>query len=156
LVRWLQATVDVLHGAATARDSFELAASVLVEMIGLDAGRVLLLEGEAWRVKALREAPGAAARKAADPPREPSTRILSRLRQEKRTFIWHLRPTGGSLEGIQVLIAAPILDTQGQVIGALYGDRGERGPAAGRGGGPVTTLQAMLVQLLAGAVAAGL
>jgi sigma-B regulation protein RsbU (phosphoserine phosphatase) len=61
-----------------------------------------------------------------------------------------------SICGIEALVAAPILDRQGQVIGALYGDRGEDGTVISTASGPITELQAELVQLLASALAAGL
>jgi sigma-B regulation protein RsbU (phosphoserine phosphatase) len=74
---------------------------------------------------------------------------------EKRTF-WQV-PTeagpGGSLQGINAVVAAPILDKGGGVIGALYGDRPARDPRAGRP--PITKQEALLVELLAGGVAAG-
>lgn len=157
LLPWLRATVDLLHSAATDRDCYDKAAAALIDMVGLDAGRVLLLEGPEWRVKAVKtDAPGAIPGLTGR-PWKPSTRVLARLRAEKRTFWWEAPPSRlGSLQGVAAVVAAPILDRQGEVIGALYGDRHEAS-AAGRGaGGPITRLQAMLVQLLAGGVAAGL
>src|SRR5207245_2461919 len=60
-----------------------------------------------------------------------------------------------SLAGVKAVVAAPILNAAGDVIGALYGER--RGEPGGRAtSGPVTKLEAMLVELLAGAVSAGL
>ena len=51
-------------------------------------------------------------------------------------------------------MAAPILNRKGDVIGALYGDRCQRSRATACG--PITELEAMLVEMLAGGVAAGL
>jgi sigma-B regulation protein RsbU (phosphoserine phosphatase) len=65
-------------------------------------------------------------------------------------------PSTGSLFGVQALVAAPILDRQGSVIGALYGDRSGEGDAGRFAARPITNLQAKLVQLLASGVAAGL
>ncbi len=59
-----------------------------------------------------------------------------------------------SLLGVSAVVASPILDEKGEVIGALYGDRKRyRSP-----GQPprITRLDAMLVELLASGVAAGL
>ncbi len=156
LIPWLQATMDVLHGAAVSSDCFGRAASALVEMIGLDAGRVLMLEGDEWIEKALKIAPHRAGRQPANPPWKPSTWVLSRLRDEKRTFWQVPLSRSESISGVQALVAAPILDRQGRVIGALYGDRGEEGDSGPRAWDPITRLQAMLVQLLASGVAAGL
>src|SRR5205823_1634070 len=143
-------TMDVLHRAATALDCYDQATSALVNMIGLDAGRVLLREGDDWREKALTSR---ATVGVATPPRKPSTRALKQLVEEKKTFYGHVLRSSriASLQGVEALIAAPILDRQGNVIGTLYGDRGEEAGAR-----PITKLQAMLVQLLASGVAAGL
>jgi adenylate cyclase len=52
------------------------------------------------------------------------------------------------------LVAAPILNAAGEVIGALYGDRRSGGQA---GGAPeITAFEAKLVELLASGIAAGL
>src|SRR5262249_48841201 len=78
-----------------------------------------------------------------------SRHVLSRVLAEKRTF-WQV-PTDaapqGSLRGINAVVAAPILDKSGGVIGALYGDRQARDLRAGRA--PITKPEAMLVELLA-------
>src|SRR5262249_6100728 len=57
----------------------------------------------------------------------------------------------GSLRDVKEVVASPILNSRGEVIGALYGDRLRQGPAR-----PITPLEALLVELLAGGVAAGL
>lgn len=153
LIPWLQATTGVLHEAATAIDCFDSAAGALLDVVGLDAGRVLLLEGADWRVKALKTLSATTD----EDPWKPSSTVLKRLREEKRTFLLEVAPfRPGSLQGIAAVVAAPILDRQGEVIGALYGDRTERGSPGSGFGGPLTKLQAMLVQLLASGVAAGL
>lgn len=55
----------------------------------------------------------------------------------------------GSVLGVQAVVAAPILDQRGEVIGILYGDRRQLGK-------PITRIEAMLVELLACGVAARL
>jgi adenylate cyclase len=57
-----------------------------------------------------------------------------------------------SLEGLDTVVASPLLDGAGRVLGALYGElrRGGGGMAAGG------KLEAILVELLAGGVSAGL
>ncbi len=151
----LETTMEVIQGAAES-DCFERAARALVEveMIGMDAGRVLLLERNDWVVKA--EKRRARLRAASERSWKPSSRILQRVREEKKTF-WQIPPSRqGSMAGVEALIVAPILDRDGQVIGVLYGDRGADGPAARAGAGPVRPFEAMLVQLLASGVAAAL
>jgi adenylate cyclase len=51
--------------------------------------------------------------------------------------------------GVQAVVAAPILDQKGDVIGVLYGDRRQLGR-------PITRVEAMLVELLACGVASRL
>ena len=146
VLRWLQTTVGVLQSAATSGDFFAKAAQAVVELVGLDAGRVLLLDGGKWKVEALHAARGATGGLAW----EPSRQVMCRVQQEKRTF-WQVPSHTASLAGVSAVVAAPILDRQGAVIGALYGDR-RRGSAVL----PITKAEAMLVELLAGVVAAGL
>src|SRR6476620_3375805 len=55
----------------------------------------------------------------------------------------------GSVMGVQSVVAAPILDQLGEVIGVLYGDRRQMGR-------PITRVEAMLVALLACGVASRL
>jgi adenylate cyclase len=153
LVRWLQATMAVFHSAASSSDFFPKAAQALVDMVGLDSGSVLLLDQGEWQTLARRTAPQILP----DAEWKPSRWVLNKLAQEKRTF-WEVPRTVGigpvSLRGIRAVVAAPILDRSGRVIGALYGDRRREGSAALTA--PITELDAMLVELLASGVAAGL
>jgi sigma-B regulation protein RsbU (phosphoserine phosphatase) len=151
MIRWLQAAMDVLQSAASSADFFDKAASALVDLVGLDTGQVLLFRDGAWRLQAQRVAnPNRLGEE-----RTASRHVLSRVLAEKRTF-WQV-PTDaapyGSLRNINAVVAAPILDKGGGVIGALYGDRQARDFRAGRS--PITKLEALLVELLAGGVAAG-
>jgi sigma-B regulation protein RsbU (phosphoserine phosphatase) len=85
-----------------------------------------------------------------------SRHVLNRILADKRT-VWRVPAQGspeGSLVGVNAVVAAPILDRSGSVIGALYGDRLGRGLGAGLP--PISKLEALLVELLAGGVAAGL
>jgi sigma-B regulation protein RsbU (phosphoserine phosphatase) len=151
LIRWFQAATDLLQSATVSLDFFDRAAAALVDLVGLDAGRVLLLHKGCWRVLAVKTAPG---RIAAD--WQPSTRALAKIVEGKRTF-WQMPAMGteGSLCSVDALVVAPILNRQGEVIGALYGNRDQLGSDT-RGGGQITRLEAMLAELLAGGVATGL
>jgi adenylate cyclase len=176
LLSWLQTTMGVLHSAATSTDFFQKAAAAVVEMVGCDTGRVLLLRDGPFAPPA----PAEDARKTATagaPAAEgpwvvaaqftgphvtpamtwrPSQQVLSRVLSEKRTF-W-LQPEPGdlgaaeSLLGVEVVVAAPILDREGEVIGALYGDC--RGDPLGKL--RLNEVEARLVELLASGVATGL
>jgi adenylate cyclase len=143
LVRWLQATQAVIHSAAGSDEFFAQAARAATDIVGLDSARVLLLRDGQWTP---RPADPAASR--------PSQTVLARVRAERKPFYTTVREVGESpsIVPLQAVVAAPILSPAGDVIGALYGER-----RPGRvGAGPVTELEALLVELLAGAVAVGL
>jgi adenylate cyclase len=150
LVGWLQTTLGVLQCSIGSLDFLDKAVEAMVSIVGLDSGRALLFEGGQWKVRAAYPASAAA-------DREPSRRVLDSVRREKRTF-WQEPSLAAvseehSLRMVQTVVAAPLLDRDGKVCGALYG---ERRLAAGRLPRPVGQLEAVLVDLLAGGVAAGL
>jgi adenylate cyclase len=150
---WLETTLDVLQSAATSTDFFDQAARALVDMVHLDCGRVLLREEGQWKARATHTAPGLASRG----QRPLSQYILGRVSSEKRTFREVPRPGSqhpASLAGVEAVVAAPILNRQGDLVGVLYGDR-LRGSGSASGGS-VSELEARLVELLARGVAAGL
>jgi adenylate cyclase len=149
LVPWLQAAMDVLQSAASSADFFDKAARAVVDLVNLDSGWVLLLKQDEWQTQALHTAP----RLAPEATGPVSQHVLGRVRQEKRTF-WEVPAPSGSLWKVDAVVAAPILDRQGEVIGALYGDRRKGGGSSSVG--PITEVEAVFVQLLARGVAAGL
>ncbi len=156
IIGWLQTVIGVLQSAASSSDFFERAAAAVVELVGLDSGCVLLAEGERFQTAAQCFGPrlrGGASDVA------PSGRILARMKQEKRTF-WHSPsasdqlPQQHSLVDVQAVVVSPILDPNGDVIGALYGDR-----RTGQGISStvsISRIEAMIVETLACGVAAGL
>src|SRR5207248_1984218 len=84
--------------------------------------------------------------------------VLKNVVEEKRTF-WQSQDFSAlsiaeSLAGVEAVVAAPILAADGRVIGAVYGDcrMDPRAPARPL----ITKVEAMLVELLAGGVGAGL
>jgi sigma-B regulation protein RsbU (phosphoserine phosphatase) len=152
MIRWIQAAMDVLQSAANSSEFFDKASAALVDLVGLDVGQVLLFQNGTWHPQARRVAP----QNRLGDERMASRHVLDHVLAEKRT-VWHVpAPSSpqGSLVGINAVVAAPILDRSGAVIGALYGDRLGRGPGGGLP--PISKLEALLVELLAGGVAAGL
>jgi adenylate cyclase len=153
LVRWLRSAMDVLQSAASSSDFFERAAQAVVQMVGLDSGRVLLLNEGEWQTQATRTAHLVTA----ESNWRPSQHVLGCVCREKRTF-WEMPSAAvtpaASLIGVKAVVAAPILSRDGTVIGALYGERRRDGGFLNDK--PITELEAMLVELLAGGVAAGL
>lgn len=153
IIRWLQVTMGVLQSAASSSDFFQKAARAVVDIVGLDSGRVLVLDNQQWKTEAYETASSS--------PDErdwrPSRQVLAQMCQERRTF-WQVTSQStleaASLVGIKAVVAAPILDRKGEVIAALYGDRRQGGLA--QTSPQITRLEAMLVELLASSVAAGL
>ena len=151
VLSWLQSTISVLQSAVGSPGFLRQAAEALVEVVGLSSGRVLLFDAEPFTVAATY--PASAARR----PWQPSQHVLGRLRQERRTF-WQ-EPTQGrapdsaSLAGLHTVVASPLLDRGGRVIGALYGERLIDLPFARPHSG---RLEATLAELLACGVSTGL
>jgi adenylate cyclase len=153
LIRALQAVLDVLHSATGSPDFLAQAARAVVDLVRLDSCRVLMLEEEQWKTHTVQAAPHVLA----EEDWHPSRQILNRVRQGKKTT-WQapelaVAPTH-SLCGVKAVVAAPILDRRGEVIGVLYGDRRREG--LGIASPSLTKFDAMLVELIATGVAAGL
>lgn len=149
LVCWWRDVIEVLQSASNSEDFFQKAARSLVRLVGLDLGAVFLHDQGTWRPAVIETAGASSAR--------PSTRVLSRLLTEKRTFFSQPDETADvltSLAALDSFVAAPILDGDDRVIGALYGHR-SRGVTQADGAG-ISRLEALLVETLACGVAAGL
>ena len=151
ILRWLKDAMGVLQSAASSSDFFEKAARAVVETVGLDTGYVVLLKNEEWKVESAWSADGKL-----DPEARPSKQILSRVRTDRET-LYHVPPTSQSdqstLMGVSAVVASPIM-VKGEVIGAIYGDRRRyRGPDQPP---RIEKLDAMLVDVLAACVAAGI
>ncbi len=153
MVRWLRAAMDVLQASVASSDFYQKAAQAAAELVGLDTASVWLLQDDEWIQKAYQSSSRMPASKA------PASRhVLNRVRQRAKT-LWD-KPEGSasattSLDSISAVVAAPILNRTGEVIGALYGDRSFISPLS-RQRGEITEVQAMLVELLAGGIASGL
>jgi adenylate cyclase len=153
LVGWFAQAMDLFQLVASAEEFFDRAALAAVEMVGLDVARVLMLNEGEWQPRAVRTATFLPA----SSPRRPSLTLLSRLLQRKAACFetpGNLLVPAESMTGLEALVAAPILDREGEVIGAIYGERQQRpGP---RATAPIGQLDAMLIEMLARALAAGL
>jgi adenylate cyclase len=152
LAAWIQAFLGLLHSAAGSDDFYLEAARALVDLVKLDSGRVLVHNnGAGWNEKAVHRNPHLKR----EPLWRPSNRILNSVLREKKTF-WVIPDsrTDSSTTGIDAVVAAPILDRRGKVIGALYGERRLESVAAVHR--PISKLEASLVEVLASGVAAGL
>ena len=149
LVAWWRTIIAVLQSASDSDDFFQKAAQAVVRLVGLDVGAVFLFENGGWRAAALETAGPQTAR--------PSSGVLRRILEEKRTFFSRVDPSAdvfSSIAAIDTFVASPILDRGGDVIGAVYGHRSR--DHANPDMTDVTHLEALLVQTLATGVAAGL
>ena len=151
MIRNLQAAIDVFQNANSSADFYRHAVQAVVDLVGLDTGRVLLWLGDRWQLVA----------KATDDKLEDQTVIpysnfvLNKVREQKRK-LWQIdgnQDVSASLINVQSVVASPILDSRGELVGVLYGDRGYGGLTAER---EITRFEAMLVELLACSVASGL
>ncbi|TWU20805.1 adenylate/guanylate cyclase domain-containing protein [Bythopirellula polymerisocia] len=154
LLRWLETVLGVFQSAANSRDFPVLAAKALVKIVGLDAAAMIECDTQnRWNVAALHSV----IEGQSEDTWVPSQTLLARVLQERRTFRHvpaNVPDTAKSLQNVLALVAAPILDGDGRVLGVLYGDR--------RGGGSVNEIpeispfEAKLVEVLASGIAAGL
>lgn len=119
IVNWLQMTMHVLQGTVGSEDFLQQAAVALVDIVGLESGRVLLGEPGKLRIAAVH------------PPEfldmknwEPNKNIVKRLYDFKKT-IWHTGEVkvGKTNLGSMAVVAAPIVDASGKFLGALYGEK---------------------------------
>lgn len=155
LVRWLRNCMGVFQSAASSPDFFAKAAKAVIDIVGLDHAAVLAWRDGNWVV----DARSTATSGGDDSSWAPSRSILGRVRADKRTY-WKV-PSGkheladnASVMRLEAYVASPILDRNGEVIGAVYGDRVVDPSTVGTG--TITELEAMLVDLLSSSVAAGM
>ena len=156
IVEWMESIVAVLQSAVSSTDFYQQAAKAMVKLVGLDSGRVLMRIGQGWDEQAQEFSSSLSDQGYASLP---SSQILGSLLRDKRT-VWSDSGSSSwdsqkSLRDIQAVVAAPIVDRRGEVIGALYGDRLTGIPGA-TNFPQITKVEAMLVKILAASVAAGL
>lgn len=153
MLNWLTRAIDVLQAAAVSTNFYDRAAQAVIDTVMLDAARVLVHRDGAWTVATVQVAPG---HDESTLPR-PSQSVLTRMWTERKTC-WEVLPPSQqhpeSLHGIETVVASPILDKEGKIIGALYGERRQRLRAGSTN--TFSLLEGQLVELLARTVAAGL
>jgi len=154
LLRWLETVLGVFQSAAISEDFPELAAKALVKIVGLDAAAMLEYTTDGrWHVAALHSV----VEGQNEQTWVPSQTLLGRVRREKRAYRHvpaNASDTAQSLQDISALVAAPILNGAGEVVGALYGDR--RSGTRNEDIPDITMFEAKLVEVLASGIAAGL
>ena len=155
LLRWLETVLGVFQSAAISRDFPELAAKALVKIVGLDAAAMLELTEEGrWRRGCIAFCSRGAKRTHLGPEPNAAGPQSAREKRAYRHVPANVSDTAQSLQNISALVAAPILDGTGEVIGALYGDRRSSGPVDDVP--DISMFEAKLVEVLASGIAAGL
>lgn len=149
LAQWFETLLAVQRAAAGSSAFYGETARAVVELIGLDRGLVIVRRDNAWEVVASHSRQGS-------DNQQFSMRVLLQVQSERRTFFQKFDNdnAGQSLMGVEALVASPIFDEQEAVIGIVYGSRDMRTADENKGG--IEPLEAQFVQLLAGAVSAGL
>lgn len=152
LLKGLHRASGVFRSAASEEEFYESASSGIVEVAALETGVVMLWDDSRWKVACFRSQAGDTE------PHEtwnPSYTVLENVRKSKRTF-WQIPRTGAdapSLFDVKALVAAPLMDEEGNVFGALYGDRRQR--LDGKMNSGLTEVEAILVEVMASGVASG-
>ncbi len=152
LMNWLRNILSLFQGTPNTDDFYQQAIIAMAQMLELDLAAVLFRENSTWKVRSVHQESGSEAY--AD--WEPSLTILNEVHTSVRAHrqipsLDTNQPE--SLLGVKSLVAAPILSPEGEVIGAMYGDKRMVGTGPAR---DITEVETMFVELLASGIAAGL
>src|SRR5262249_52426268 len=114
LARWFEAVVSVQRASASSGEVYGQTARAVVGVIGLDRGLVILRQGTNWEIAAQHTALPAVGSGF-------SRAVLDRVCQDRRTFYQDLgdEAPSASLMEISAVVAAPILDDDGEVVGVV-------------------------------------
>lgn len=149
---WLERIIGLQKSAGDSREFHDTAARALIDLVGLDLGLVLLRQpAGTWSI-------AGSAVESDDTTVRYSRTLLDAVVAQRRTFFDDLDAVVGasasvSLVDVESAVASPVFGTNDDVVGVLYGVRGKKGVVTR---GPITPLEAQLVQLLAGAIGATL
>jgi adenylate cyclase len=146
LLDWLNTTIGVLEDVASGGDFVARSVEAALSLVRLDASIVMDRTGDVWQERARAAASGFRGTPI-------SQSLLNRAAHDRRA-VWKQpgnSAAAGTLDVFDTAIAAPILNTRGQVIGALYGQRRARSVED-----QLRTEDALLFDLLARIIAAGL
>ncbi len=147
LAHWFETLVRVQQAAAGSEKFHHETARAIVELVGLDRGLVLLRNDADWEV-------AACCGETTGQGRMFSRSVLDQVVRQRRTYFDNVSGSATeSLADVESVVAAPIVDERGAVIGAIYGSRGF---GSGFQESAINPLEAQLVQVMASAVSAGL
>lgn len=148
LTQWFETVLSVQRSAAGSDAFYDETANAVVELVGLDCGMVIMRRGDDWHIKAIH-------RRTLDVDGDFSKTVLRQVLDDKRTLFRSPKASEGqaSLALVESVVASPIFDADDEIVGVVYGVRSRESVVLRRG---ISPLEAQVVQLLAGAVSAGL
>lgn len=151
LLRVLELTLDMLNSSTNPEEFYRRAAHSMVRVLGFDVGRVLVFRNNEWPEVATATAES----NVENVGRIASRRILAEVHATQKA-VWQNEQeghTGQSLANISSVLAVPILDESAHLVAVLYG---ERMFSMSQSMQSVTNRDALVANLIAGAVASGL
>ncbi|MBY0586094.1 adenylate/guanylate cyclase domain-containing protein [bacterium] len=153
LLRWVESIMHVQKAAAGSPAFYQETVEALVEMVGMDQAMVLLREKDHWKVAG--QFSSSTGSSSSSNEIGYSRSLVDLVALQKRTLFRNASTDdmSKSLAEIEAVVASPILSNQDEVIGVLYASRAL---SSGSGSRALGSLDAQVVQLLAGTVATGL
>ena len=144
--------------AAGSDEFFDTAVKSVATMIELDRALALERIGDRWEVRTVYAPGGETGSGRLDGQPTFSRSLLERVLKTRKTVIYdpanYLHTTDSSMMVLERAVAAPILDENDNVMGAIYGDR--KFGSAGAEDTPIGDLEAALLEVMASAVASGI
>ncbi|MFM7845210.1 MAG: adenylate/guanylate cyclase domain-containing protein [Planctomycetota bacterium] len=153
LLDWLQMVFDVFQSAAGSPDFLPKAVAAAAEMVGLETVAVLIKRQDEFVNEVVIRRDG----QAVSPQWQASQTIVKNVAKQCRTFFQtpsQRTNVAASLQGVQSIVAAPILDSKGEILGILYGEG--RSNLLQMVSKPVSEIEAKMFELIAYGVASGL
>jgi len=147
LITCLEAVLTVQQSSTGSQSFYQETADAVVHAIGLDYGMVLLKVNNKLETAAICDITQTGNLR-------PSQTVINRVLEEKRTYYELDDDTmaAASLAAVTAVVASPIFDADGDVIGIVYGARLQ---SSSKGAG-VSKVEAQITQLLACSVSSGL
>ncbi|MCM2374919.1 adenylate/guanylate cyclase domain-containing protein [Aporhodopirellula aestuarii] len=162
IVALVNQALEVVQKSAGSDEFLDAAVKSAAQMISLDNAYVILRDGSNWRVvsaNSRQQNTSWQQDEAGDTMVLPagSTQILSRLLRDEQTVVFEpksfMYTAGSSLLLLDRAVASPLMDADRNIMGALYGDRKLGSDSADV---PIGDLEAALLEVMAGAVSAGI
>jgi adenylate cyclase len=146
LAYWFDALGRLQRCASGSRDFYQAAAAALFDPGGLDAGIIVLRESGHWRIAASYVSHP-------DPAIVVRRTVLEQLERQPQTIYHDARQLSERTDSCQgFVVASPIVDSGGELVGAAYGVRFDHASNSRRG---IRPLEAQFSQAVADAVSAG-